>query len=119
MSEKKEKSVYVLTQTYKDNDPDTLGAYDSLTALCQGFARILALDRLPCSKRKLLKNDAEFRKAIDDLVNDVARLIPALLRCDWAEEDECRDGRTVYGWEEIPVGSVMGVEDDVLKQEAT
>ena len=119
MSEKKEKSVYVLTQTYKDNDPDTLGAYDSLTALCQGFARSLALDRLPCSKRKLLKTDAAFRKAIDDLVNDVARLILALLRCDWAEEDECRDGRKVYGWDEIPVGSVMGVEDDALEQEVT
>lgn len=119
MSEKKEKSVYVLTQTYKDYDPETLGAYDSLTALCQGFARSLALDRLPCSKRELLKTDAEFRKAIDDLANDVARLIPSLLRCDWAEGDECRDGRTVYGWEEIPVGSVMGVEDDALEQEAT
>lgn len=119
MSEKKEKSVYVLTQTYKDNDPDILVAYDSLTALCQGFARILALDRLPCSKRKLLKNDDEFRKAIDDLVNDVARLIPALLRCDWAEEDECRDGSTVYRWDELPVGSVMGVEDYALDKEVT
>ena len=119
MNENKEKNVYVLTKKYKDNDPDTLGAYDSLTALCQGFARSLALDRFPCSKRKLLKTDAAFRKAIDGLVNDVARLIPALLRCDWAEEDECRDGRTVYGWDELPVGSVMGVEDDALEQEAT
>lgn len=117
MSEKKEKSVYVLTQTYKDNDPVALGAYDSLTALCQGFARSLALGRLPCSKRKMLKTDAEFRKAIDDLVNDVARLIPALLRCDWVEEDECRDGRTVYRWDELPVGSVMGVEEDTKQTE--
>ena len=116
MSKKKEKSVYVLTQTYKDYDTETLGAYDSLTALCQGFARHLAIDRMPCSKRSSLNTDAAFRKAIDGLVNDVARLITALLRCD-KKVDECRDGRTVWGYDELPVGSIVGVEEDVPEQE--
>ena len=115
---KKEKNVvYVLTESYKDNDPETIGAYDSLTALCQGFARNYLHDSLASLDPKVLKKKEDLEAYLTERMNTVARMIPALIRCDWAE-DECRDGRSVYGWDVLDVESSVGADPEEVQEEA-
>lgn len=111
------KKVYLLHETYKDNDQETIGAYDSMEALCLGFARVIAEDRLtemrPDSYGQMAENAVS--EALRGVARDVATLLPALLGHEWAG-DECRDGRTVYGWEEIDVEGSDEVFNNVTNE---
>lgn len=84
-------TVYILDARYKDNDDEILGAYDSLEALCVGFARSVA---------ELLRSGGDMHPHIADTV---ARMMPSFLRVHGAKEDECRIGGTVYGWHTLAV----------------
>lgn len=110
------KKVYLLHATYKDNDPETIGAYDSMQAMCCGFAKAIAEDRiLDCDS----KNHGAISPNPEGLVmmvaRDVATLLPALLGHEWAA-DECRDGKTVYGLEEIDVEGSDEVFNNVTNE---
>ena len=111
------KKVYLLHATYKDNDPETVGAYDSMEAMCLGFARSIAEDRLaemrPDSYGQMAENAVS--EALRGVARDVATLLPALLGHEWAA-DECRDGRTVYGLEEIDVEGSDEVFNNVTNE---
>ena len=80
------KTVYTLESTYKDNDPETLGAYTSPRALAVGLA---------------------YRGAVDHRDDDAMSMAVAVGRAVFdlvaaggfrPERDEIRDGRTVYGF---------------------
>ena len=111
---KKESNVYLLQSTYKECDPDTLGAYKSMKGLCRGFADVIAQDCLVDFGEK--DENSDLSVMVKKVARKVARLLPDLLKVDFCE-DECRDGRTVYGYEALPVeddenGDNEGNEDD-------
>ena len=105
------KKVYTLHQTYKDGDPDILGAYDSMSALCRGFSLLMASSYL----ESLGKPDDGIPFEVQEAAITVARLmakkLPALLHEEWAD-DECRDGQAVYGVDELIVEGEDDDEDD-------
>ena len=105
---KKESNVYLLQSTYKECDPETIGAYKSMKGLCRGFADVIAQDCLVDFGEK--DEDSDLSVMVKKVARKVARLLPDLLKVDFCE-DECRDGRTVYGCEAIPVESDEGDED--------
>lgn len=97
---RKENNVYLLHSTYKECDPETLGAYKSMKGLCRGFADVIAQDCLVDFGEK--DEDSDLSVMVKKVARKVARLLPDLLKVDFCE-DECRDGRTVYGYEAMPV----------------
>lgn len=105
---KKDNYVYLLQSTYKECDPETLGAYKSMKRLCRGFADAIAQDCLDDFGEK--DENSELSFMVKKVARKVARLLPDLLKTDFCE-DECRDGRTVYGYEAVPVESDEGDED--------
>lgn len=108
-NEKKgKKEVYILQATYKDNDPETVGAYTSMKGLCRGFADAIAYECLVDFGEK--DDDSDLSFMVKKVARKVARLLPDLIKADFCE-DECRDGRTVYGYETIPVESDECEED--------
>lgn len=100
---RKENNVYLLQSTYKECDPETIGAYKSMKGLCRGFADVIAQDCLVDFGEK--DENSDLSVMVKKVARKVARLLPDLLKVDFCE-DECRDGRTVYGYE------AMTVEDD-------
>ena len=110
---KKNNNVYILQGTYKECDPETLGVYKSMRGLCRGFADVIAQDCL-VDYRLLNSGDRNFNSDLEVMMKKVARkvarLLPDLLQVDFCE-DECRDGKTVYGYEAMPVESDEGDED--------
>ena len=105
---KKENNVYLLQGTYKECDPDMLGAYKSMKGLCRGFADVIAHDCLVDFGEK--DENSYLSVMVKKVARKVARLLPDLLRVDFCE-DECRDGKTVYGYETILVEPDEGDED--------
>ena len=105
---RKENNVYLLQSTYKECDPETLGAYKSMKGLCRGFADVIAQDCLVDFGEK--DENSDLSVMVKKVARKVARLLPDLLKVDFCE-DECRDGRTVYGYEAMPVESDEGDED--------
>ena len=99
---KKDNNVYILQRSYKDNDPDMICAYKSMKGLCRGFADVIANECLVDFGEK--DEDSDLSVMVKKVSRKVARLLPDLLKVDFCE-DECRDGRTVYGYETIPVES--------------
>lgn len=97
---RKENNVYLLQSTYKECDPETLGAYKSMKGLCRGFADVIAQDCLVDFGEK--DENSDLSVMVKKVARKVARLLPDLLKVDFCE-DECRDGRTVYGYEAMPV----------------
>lgn len=102
---KKDNRVYLLQSTYKECDPEILGAYKSMKGLCRGFADVIAQDCLVDFGEK--DENSDLSVMVKKVARKVARLLPDLLRVDFCE-DECRDGRTVYGYDTIPVESDEG-----------
>lgn len=108
---RKENNVYLLQSTYKECDPETIGAYKSMKGLCRGFADVIAQDCLVDFGEK--DENSDLSVMVKKVARKVARLLPDLLKVDFCE-DECRDGRTVYGYEAMPVedDGEDGEEDD-------
>jgi len=102
---KKDNRVYLLQSTYKECDPEILGAYKSMKGLCRGFADVIAQDCLVDFGEK--DDNSDLAVMVKKVARKVARLLPDLLKVDFCE-DECRDGRTVYGYDTIPVESDEG-----------
>ena len=102
---KKRKEVFILTETYKDNDPETIDTYDSMKALVMGLAEHVAEDvAADCGKKK----PAEVARKV---ANVLATVIPGILRQEWACDDEgyfCQYGQSIYGYS---VMDLQGVED--------
>jgi len=105
-----EKVVYILRETYKDNDPDTIGAYNSMKALCRGFAQKIAESEMTGINLYDMKNE-DLKKFVVKTAEKVAKLIPDLLHVDFAD-DECCDGRSVYGIDELQVNSIEEDEEN-------
>ena len=80
------KTVYTLESTYKDNDPETLGAYTSPRALAVGLAHRVAVDH---QDDDVMSMAEAVGRAVFDL---------AAAGGFRPERDEVRDGRTVYGF---------------------
>ena len=116
--EEKEKQVYTLTETYKDNDPDVIGAYDSKHAMVRGFAKQLALevvnDELGFGDSEEKKSACRIAKRIAVVLAD---LVPTILGAEeWGRDEEgyCRYGKSVFGYDTMPLESV---EDDEVDDE--
>ena len=99
---KKDNNVYILQSAYKECDPDMICAYKSMKGLCRGFADVIANECLVDFGEK--DEDSDLSVMVKKVARKVARLLPDLLKVDFCE-DECRDGKTVYGYETIPVES--------------
>lgn len=104
--------VFLLEETYKDGDPEVIGAYDSMRAMIKGLANRIADD---CIADVFGVNGKVSGKALIKAIKETARscasMIPAILHCDFADE-ECRRGRTVYGYRQLPVEGEAGSDDD-------
>ena len=105
---KKDNNVYILKSIYKDYEPETLGAYKSMKGICRGFADVIAQDYLVNFGEK--DENSDLSVMVKKVARKVAQLLPDLLKVDFCE-DECRDGRTVYEYEAMPVESDEGDED--------
>ena len=106
MSMSKTKEVYVLYETYKDCDREAIGCYDSMRAMIRGFSERLAgavsIDHAEGGKKPAM-----------EIAHALAEAIPALLGEPWAA-DECKYGRSVFGFDVHKVESIDegGDEDD-------
>ena len=107
-NKKDKKEVYILQATYKDNDPETVGAYDSMRAMMRGFAKSITQDVLSDNI------GVKFDKVAMRLAVTLADLIPAFFDNDYPrDEDGCiRHGKTVYGYETMQLESVDENEED-------
>lgn len=103
--------VFLLEETYKDGDPEVIGAYDSMRAMIKGLANRIADDCIADVFGVKGKVSDKALKAIKETAKSCASMIPAILHCDFADE-ECRRGRTVYGYSQLPVEGEAGSEDD-------
>lgn len=99
---KPKKEVYILQATYKDNDPETIGAYDSMQAMMRGFAKSITQDVLSDNI------GVKFDKVAMMLAVTLADLIPAFFDDNYPrDEDGCiRCEKTTYGYETMEVESV-------------
>ena len=86
-------TVYVLNSRYKDNDDETLGAFDSMEALLAYFARTVSADH----------KDEDPAAVIDLVATLTANLLGK------GDQDECTDGRTHYWYSEY---DVMGFKEN-------
>ena len=108
---KKKKKAFILHETYKDNYPETIGAFDSMQAMMRGFARCIADE---------VASDVGTAKS-EDLAHAVAReladLIPAFFDENYPRDEEgfIRYGKTTYGYDIMEVESVED-EDDKEEQ---
>ncbi len=107
--EKPKKEVYILQSTYKENDPETIGAYDSMQAMMRGFAKSIADEILGYPE----KGGVE-QKIAHEVAKTLADLIPAFFDDDYPRDDEgcIRYGRTTYGYDVMQVESVDENEED-------
>jgi hypothetical protein len=108
---KEKKKVYILTECYKDGDNEISAVFDSMPAACRGFADVIAgsclAEMYPGLNTEIPKNTEEAARASE---RAVARLLPTLIGADFGD-DECRDGRTVYGLREEDVESIEDEEE--------
>lgn len=83
------KEVWSLHSSYKDGDPESCGVFDSPRAMAVGLARCVHADHQEDN--------------IDDIVDAVALAVFDMFYGMDPEDrfvsEECRDGRTVYGYE--------------------
>lgn len=101
--------VYILQATYKDNDPETIGAYDSMQAMMRGFAKSIADEILGYPE----KGGVE-QKIAHEVAKTLADLIPAFFDHDYPRDEEgyIRYGKTTYGYNTMQVESVDENEED-------
>lgn len=100
--QKPKKEVYILQATYKDYDPETIGAYDSMQAMMRGFAKSIA-DDIIGNPRTGAEEEVGYK-----IAKTLADLIPAFFDENYPRDDEgyIRYGRTTYGYETMEVESV-------------
>lgn len=95
------KEVWSLRSSYKDGDPEGCGVFDSPRAMAVGLARCVHGDHQEDSR--------------DDLVDVIALAVFDMFYRMNPEEkyvsDECRDGKTVYGYEIDEVQSIQEEEN--------
>ena len=108
------KEVYTLTETYKDNDADVIGAYDSKRAMIRGLARRIAEEVTHDEKGYLVEADkyVEIAKKVAVVLADI---IPSILGLeDWGRDEEgcCRYGKSVFEYDTMPIESVDDDEED-------
>lgn len=114
------KEVYTLTETYKDNDAEVIGAYDSKYAMVKGFAKHLACEVVQDElglKNSESKEAKKLRTIAKKVAVVLADLIPSILGVeDWGRDEEgcCRYGKSVFGYDTMPLESV---EDDEVDDE--
>ena len=96
------KEVFLLEETYRDGDPEVVGAYDSMRAMISGLANRIADDCIADVFGVNGKVSDKALKAIKSTAMSCAKMIPAILHCDFAD-DECRIGKTVYAYSNLPV----------------
>ena len=112
------KEVYTLTETYKDNDAEVIGAYDSKHAMVKGFAKHLACEVVQDElglKNSESKEAKKLRKIAKKVAVVLADLIPTILYVeDWGRDEEgcCRYGKSVFGYDTTPIESVDDDEED-------
>ena len=101
-SDKPKKEIYILQATYKDNDPEIVGAYDSMHAMMRGFAKLIASE-VEDDNRNATPKDLVRMVAVA-----LADLMPAFFSDDFPrdEEDCIRYGNTTYGYEVLEMESV-------------
>ena len=111
-SKKPKKEVYILHATYKQNDPETIGAFDSMQAMMRGFAKCVAEEVIGESANRGLP----FDKLAEKVAVELADLIPAFFDEDYPRDEEgCISyGKTTYGYETMEVESV---EDEAGENE--
>lgn len=56
-------------------------------------------------------------KAIKATARSCAKMIPAILHCDFTWEDECRIGKTVYGYSKMPIEGEAQSDEDVTEED--
>lgn len=119
------KEVYLLRSTYKDNDPDTIGAYDSMRAMMRGFAKVIADEVLRDSCvdfDEVLRDNVgvNFYKAALRLAVTLADRIPAFFDHQYPRDEEgcIRYGKTTFEYDVIPLESVDENEEAEKEQEA-
>ena len=112
------KEVYTLTETYKDNDAEVIGAYDSRYAMVKGFAKHLACEvvqdelGLKNSESKEAKKIRKIAKKVAVVLSD---LIPSILGVeDWGRDEEgcCRYGKSVFGYDTMPLECAGDGDDE-------
>lgn len=105
---KNKKEVYILHETYKDNDPETIGAFDSMQAMMRGFAKSIA-DEIIGNPRTGSEEEVGHK-----IAKALADLIPAFFDDDYPRDDEgyIRYGKTVYGYDTMPLEGVDNVESN-------
>lgn len=107
------RKVYVLTETYKDGDRETIGVYGSMRSLARGFAEHILKEtttKVIFSATKAEDRAKDEQEFDAEVAHKIADLLMALFDLDPSTE-ECRDGDTVYGWMEEEVQWV-GIEAD-------
>lgn len=106
---KPKKEVYILQATYKENDPENIGAYDSMQAMMRGFAKSIADEILGYPE----KGGVE-QKIAHEVAKTLADLIPAFFDHDYPRDEEgyIRYGKTTYGYEIMQVEGVDENEED-------
>jgi len=106
----KKRKVYIVSETYKDNDPDDIGCYDSEAAAVRGLARRVAAAVLNDLNADQVKKPDVVAGAVAETL---ATVIPAFLSHDWAMDEDgyCSYGRCHYGWREMEVEGIDKEED--------
>lgn len=112
----KQGKVYIISETYKDNDPEDIGCYDSEAAAVMGLARWIASEVLHDLNEDELKKPDVVAGAVAEAL---ATVIPGFLGEDWAVDEDgyCSYGRCHYGWREMEVESIDKKEDEKEKEE--
>lgn len=108
------KEVYTLTETYNDGNPEVIGVYDSKRAMIRGLARNIAEEVTHEEKGYLVKAD-EYVKVAKKVAVVLADLIPSILgEEDWGRDEEgcCRYGKSVFGYDTMPLESVDGEDEE-------
>lgn len=101
----KKRKVYIVSETYKDNDPEDIGCYDSEAAAVRGLARWIASEVWHNLNKDELKKPHVVAGAVAEAL---ATVIPGFLGEDWALDEDgcCSYGRSHYGWREMEVESI-------------
>lgn len=109
-SDKPKKEIYILQSTYKQGDPEMVGAYDSMRAMMRGFAKSIADEILGHPPEK----GGIEQKIAHEVAKTLADLIPAFFDHDYPRDEEgyIRYGKTTYGYDTMQVEGVDEDEED-------
>lgn len=105
-AEKPVREVYILQSTYKQGDPEIVGAYDSMRAMMRGFAKSIADEILGYPEKGGIE-----QKIVHEVAKTLADLIPAFFDQYYPRDEDgyIRYGKTTYGYDTM---RVEGVEEN-------